>query len=321
MARRPLGCTGVMGKRNTGLDLLRGIAAMAVLLFHYFANGADSIFGELPFATWLLHDGWAGVNLFFVLSGYLVSQPLLAGSLSAFPFYCRRLARTGPLLMLLLFVMLIGRLPGLTGGITWSLAVEEQFYLLLPLAVLKLRRRTLVGVLIAAAMLSSAMRHLTSGFVDPELLRALLPYNMDGLVLGVLIAIYRPRTSAWMSLVLAAALALGLRLAPAAEHYEWSWRYETYTLFSALAVIWITGARFVFPSWIGAIGRWSYPIYLFHLAVAVTIAAVEPGLAGGLVAVLCTVCLSAALHATVERPVQDWARRTWGGMLPVQSVA
>jgi peptidoglycan/LPS O-acetylase OafA/YrhL len=150
--------------RLPGLDLLRAIAIVLVLLTHY--NGfvaQSSIFGAIGDA------GWAGVDLFFVLSGYLIGNQLLAPaargeSLSLKTFFARRLLRTLPNYYAVLAVYLLlphspiwgksmapvwnflsftqnfGMMYGQTFTHSWSLCIEEQFYLLLPLAVLMLLR-------------------------------------------------------------------------------------------------------------------------------------------------------------------------------------
>jgi peptidoglycan/LPS O-acetylase OafA/YrhL len=148
--------------RLAGLDTLRALAIALVLLTHY--NGfvaRGSIFGFLG------DVGWAGVDLFFVLSGYLIGNQLLAPaargeSLSLKAFFARRLLRTLPNYYVVLAVYLLlphsaiwgktmapawryltftqnfGLRYGETFTHSWSLCIEEQFYLLLPLAVLLL---------------------------------------------------------------------------------------------------------------------------------------------------------------------------------------
>ncbi len=155
--------------RNPGLDTLRAGAIALVFMYHYmiFVSGA-------PTFGWLSVVGWAGVDLFFVLSGYLIANQLFAGiargeRLSLPRFYARRALRTLPVFWLVLaayawFPQALGGHPpppwwrfltftqnwGLPTGTAfshaWSLCVEEQFYLVLP-AVLAL------GVLLARGRL------------------------------------------------------------------------------------------------------------------------------------------------------------------------
>ena len=141
--------------RNPGLDTLRACAIALVFMYHYevFVSRA-STFG------WLGEIGWVGVDLFFVLSGYLIANQLFAGmargqSLSLPRFYARRALRTLPVFWLVLaafvlfpaamggrppppwwrfltFTQNIGLQPGTAFSHAWSLCVEEQFYLVLP---------------------------------------------------------------------------------------------------------------------------------------------------------------------------------------------
>lgn len=140
--------------RLHGLDTLRACAILLVLMYHYkvVVSGADT-FGFFS------QIGWAGVDLFFVLSGYLIGNQIFAGIIrqdfSLKTFYIRRFLRTLPgfYVMLALYFLL----PGVLGGSTppelwrflsftqnlglhtgtafshaWSLCIEEQFYLILP---------------------------------------------------------------------------------------------------------------------------------------------------------------------------------------------
>ncbi|MDH0866371.1 acyltransferase [Mitsuaria sp. GD03876] len=170
--------------RLHGLDALRAAAILLVFAYHYqvFVSGR-------PTFGWLSEIGWAGVDLFFVLSGYLIANQLMGGmrrgdQLSLPRFYGRRLLRTlpnfyvvlalyvlfptllggrepPPLWRFLTFTQNIGLTPGTAFSHAWSLCIEEQFYLALPAALmlgatLKQHRRalawSLIGVLTLAAI-------------------------------------------------------------------------------------------------------------------------------------------------------------------------
>jgi peptidoglycan/LPS O-acetylase OafA/YrhL len=171
--------TDLKNTRLTGLDTLRALAIALVLMSHY--NGFVS---HAPTFGLIGSIGWAGVDLFFVLSGYLIGNQLLAPaargeSLSLKIFFARRLLRTLPNYYAVLSVYLLLPHSAIAGksmapawrfltftqnfGLnyretfthSWSLCIEEQFYLILPLAVLALvgtRRspRLLWGALFAA---------------------------------------------------------------------------------------------------------------------------------------------------------------------------
>jgi peptidoglycan/LPS O-acetylase OafA/YrhL len=143
--------------RIHGLDTLRALAVTLVVLHHYtlFVSGA-------PTFGWVGEIGWAGVDLFFALSGYLIGNQIFKAlgrpaGLSMRRFYARRLLRTlpnfyvvlalyalfpawrggAPLLPLwqyLSFTQNIHLEPGTAFSHAWSLCIEEQFYMLLPAA-------------------------------------------------------------------------------------------------------------------------------------------------------------------------------------------
>jgi len=147
--------------RLPGLDLLRAVAILSVLCTHsWLAGGMGDGFG------WITTYGWMGVDLFFVLSGYLIGRQLLArfqrdGQLNLKAFYrqrayrilpaylivvafyfcfpsLRETAAIQPLWQFLTFTMnlFVVQDSGHAFSSAWSLCVEEHFYLIFPLAVL-----------------------------------------------------------------------------------------------------------------------------------------------------------------------------------------
>ena len=183
MARAPL----TLPDRHPELDGLRGCACLLVLAFHYLyqslENDSPSKWKGSLLAT--LHLSWTGVDLFFVLSGFLLGGILLrhreAPNLFKV-FYLRRACRILPLyfswLSLFAFLSLIlpatrfqclnnARIPSWPYWVfcqnifmaikssvgctwlapTWSLAVEEQFYLVLPLLITRVPHRHLPKIL------------------------------------------------------------------------------------------------------------------------------------------------------------------------------
>ena len=227
-------------RRIPELDGLRGVAILLVLCWHV----APSLVAGRPPAVQrlvssLIRYTWSGVDLFFVLSGFLLGGILLdhRGSSRYFKtFYLRRFYRIMPLyyVMVALFVVLrLVRRPSTldwlfvppmplvaylaflqnfamaradtTGaqwlGPTWSLAVEEQFYLVLPILIRTIPRRLLSHasalMVVAAISLRAAMylwgRHGASSAY------MLMPARADALMLGVLaaLAVRDPRTRAF----------------------------------------------------------------------------------------------------------------------------
>jgi len=172
--------------RLPGLDLLRATAIIWVMLFHSFIVG-----GLGPDFEWLSRFGWAGVDIFFVLSGFLIGvqafRQLQRGSFSVRDFYARRAWRILPafsvVLALYVFAPPLREAPGLQPwwqfatftmnllidygrnqafSHAWSLCVEEHFYLVFPLLALWLTRRTsaatFLGVCAAVVLLGIALR-------------------------------------------------------------------------------------------------------------------------------------------------------------------
>ncbi len=148
-------------RQLAGLDALRALAILLVLTFHYPYSEGPAWFAALA------QYGWAGVDLFFVLSGFLIGRQLLAPlargeALDLRGFYLRRFLRILPSYWVVVAVYLLlpslrekARMPpgwkfltftqnlGLEASAfshAWSLCVEEHFYLLLPLLVLALGR-------------------------------------------------------------------------------------------------------------------------------------------------------------------------------------
>jgi len=215
------------------LDGIRGVAIALVLMFHFLYVPAVVTPGGLAWHVLApLRMGWTGVDLFFVLSGFLIGGILLdaRGSSNYFrTFYIRRSYRILPLYALVVFAcylqtvilerenlpqlswMLQGRLPwfsymffvqnfwmaaqntfGTWGlGGTWSLAIEEQFYITLPFLIWMLGPRCLQKVLLAAVIAAPIIRTLFClGWPGNWMLAyVLMPCRADALLLGVLAAI------------------------------------------------------------------------------------------------------------------------------------
>ncbi len=172
--------------RYPGLDLLRAIAIVWVMLFHTYLVG-----GLGPDWGWLERFGWMGVDLFFVLSGLLIGQqvlaPLARGQRLDFgDFYLRRALRILPAFWVVLAIYLafpaLRERPGLEPwwkfvfflfNVTadyrnpafsqvWSLCVEEHFYLVFPLLALwlvpRLRQRRFLWLCTALVLAGVALR-------------------------------------------------------------------------------------------------------------------------------------------------------------------
>ena len=309
--------------RIHGLDTLRAIAVTLVVLHHYVLFVTDR-----PTFGWVGEIGWVGVDLFFALSGYLIGNQIFKAvrseeGLSLPRFYARRLLRTlpnywfvlalyflwpafrgdGPLLPLwkyLSFVQNYHLEPGSAFSHSWSLAIEEQFYMLLPaLALLgaafgrSLRLAWfLIALAFAAGMFTRAwlwqdvvagerywMHHYYKYIYYASFCR------FDELLAGVAIALLKnchPR--AWARLVrhgnllgLAGLAVTGIAVwGFLGEHYGRGATVFGYPLlalgFSLLIVAAVSPGSLLCSVKLpgaGALALWSYAIYLLHKQVCV----------------------------------------------------
>ena len=215
------------------LDGLRGIAILLVLAFHFTPSS-----GPLSHLRQLFQVGWVGVDLFFVLSGYLITGILLdsSGSRGYYRnFVVRRAFRIFPLYYVALglacffayypatlqwtaffkerggwwfatylgnfFVVRLNAWPDIGYLIPlWSLQVEEQFYLTYPFLVGWTKPRTLMKILIGA-IFGALLFRIISTLVFPANLVApyvLMPSRMDALAMGGVIAIAMRENQAWL---------------------------------------------------------------------------------------------------------------------------
>ena len=220
----------VTGARIPELDGLRGLAILLVACNHYFCfkSGPGNVFARnfLPLS-------WTGVDLFFVLSGFLIGGILMdqrAAENYFRTFYLRRVCRIFPFYFLWLILFFVAsrllsadqsrgwygwlfaqdfaKVPGwsfvlflqnlfyaktsLAGPlwltVTWSLAVEEQFYLFLPVVVWFVPLRKLPHVLVPLILLAPACRLFLYLFHPGIYPYVLLPCRLDTLLIGVLCA-------------------------------------------------------------------------------------------------------------------------------------
>lgn len=201
-----------MPGRRIELDFIRGIAILLVMGSHY-AFMPTNTWGIDSVSTYLKNNGGIGVNLFFALSGYLVGGLLMAelqrtGQVNAMRFLIRRAFKIWPPLYFLVLVhALIGRHPidsflwqnllhvqnyfGTSLAPTWSLAVEEHFYIFLAVMLSLLAThapRSIVWAMGAVCLLSFLARWMAvdAGMLDATFRQT--QFRMDSLLYGVILA-------------------------------------------------------------------------------------------------------------------------------------
>ena len=205
----------LLQKHMPELDVLRGCAILAVLFYHGLYWSAATSSNHL--ATLFIKAtvvGWLGVNLFFVLSGFLITGILLdtKGRPSYYrKFYLRRALRILPaylaLIVILLFAGWLHAKSALLSllfianydyvfhlggyGPLWSLSVEEQFYLIWPTVVARVSARALLFISLALCFIEPLLRWLNATGHVPLGQSSTATYLIaDNLALGALAAIF-----------------------------------------------------------------------------------------------------------------------------------
>jgi len=289
------------------LDFVRGIAILAVMAYHFHtvpvqnpvARGFDFVGKRI---------GWIGVDLFFVLSGFLVGgllvQELLkTDTLRIKRFLLRRMMKIWPAYYVyLLFQIVIRRHPlgtfawqnilniqnyaGTSLDHTWSLAVEEHFYLALPPLMLLLYRIRSLRERIVSILLGCCFLVLWGRIISVYLSHGGDPQwkthaRIDSLLFGVLLSwiFYtdRRRFDRWINhrLPLALVVLVGLSFALyEGRHTTLMWSFGYTFIYLAMGALLLLSygyegkmTRSFFYRLIAAIGVYSYGIYLWHLSV------------------------------------------------------
>lgn len=288
------------------LDGLRGFAILLVVLYHNFSF--------LPY----LNYGWLGVDLFFVLSGFLITQILCTtvNSGNYFRnFYVRRVLRIFPLyyLFLILFLILLPLIPSFPldmsyyqknqfwfwtylqnwtlifnydGKATalnhfWSLAVEEQFYVIWPFVIITIKNVRKLLLICIVTLLMIIMARLAiwhNRDLFPSYNWLFLFTRVDGILIGSMLSIVyqkNPQLVRKYTTILVLSLA-GLNFfiyfIPKQQSFP-VWPIAGYTTFSAIFAILVYESvlkenhliSFIFNnSLLRFLGKYSYGFYIFH---------------------------------------------------------
>ena len=334
-------------KYRPDIDGLRAIAVLLVLVFHFDLFSAGKA-------------GFIGVDVFFVISGFLIttiiSEDLRAGQFHFGRFLYRRVRRLYPALVsTLLLTMVAGYflfLPPQYRELAvetlwsllyivnfyfwqnvnyfglhvreapllhlWSLAIEEQFYILFPVALIiinKFMRRALVPVIILALMASFALSFMFTP-LKPEASFYLLPTRAWELLAGaVLSTVLRERSPAGFWLHIMGPLGLGLialsilLYSPLTQFPGW---FALLPVLGAAAII-IGGyqpmapvTRFLSAAPIVWVGRISYPLYLVHWPIKIFLQAhlFEFTLGWRILGFASSVGVAALIYTFIEVPLR-----------------
>jgi peptidoglycan/LPS O-acetylase OafA/YrhL len=302
------------------LDGIRAIAILLVLAQHI----------NLPSSALA---GMVGVNLFFVLSGYLITSLLLreqdrTGRVDLRSFYERRVRRLIPALVGVLIatgvlMAILGRFGDYIPqaavsffyvsdvakaigydlgyvGHTWSLALEEQFYLIWPALLIFLPRRFLAPAAIVGIVIAVVLQVV---LVPADVLAHFRPdVRADAVLWGCLIALVPVAVPRW-----AAAASL---IALFVVSFTFLWPYAI-GLSSVLSAVCIAGAATLAPMLsarpLVRVGQISYGMYLWH---AIPVGLLEPHTkAGNIVAMAAVVAITIALALVSERWIEKPFRK------------
>jgi peptidoglycan/LPS O-acetylase OafA/YrhL len=344
------------------LDGLRAVSITIVFLAH------SGLKGIVP--------GFFGVTVFFFLSGYLITTLLRieferSGDIGLVDFYVRRMFRIWPLFYLVLIVATlltwlgvygpplpldptlvfmqfahlanyaivkagwyVGRSP--ESWVYWSLAVEEHFYLVLPVAYLamlkaRLPARKQAAIFLALCALTLVWRFVLVFALDAtkERMYVSTDTRIDSIVFGCILAVvYNPVLDGppcserwlkrfWFPLGL---VALVVSFLPRQPWFDQTLRYTVQGL--ALLPVFLVAVRWpewwpcrpLNHPWVRTVGVLSYAMYLVHTTVIRLVEqVVESRLALAVLSAVATLVVSYLLHRTVEVPFIEWRKRLRAG--------
>jgi peptidoglycan/LPS O-acetylase OafA/YrhL len=331
--------------RNPGIDMLRALSALAVFLFHFK----------------LFEEGWLGVQVFFVISGYLITQSIESRTgpprRRIIAFYGRRVRRILPPLYIYLLLiapyvflshrtLIKGWLASLTFTYnfyhllpyyehsrllthTWSLGVEEQFYLVFPFLLVLWRRRATLALLLVVAIEPLIRWQFGHFLARSEEDTGLAIYvagftQLDSFAIGALFWLHREKIKRFASWGAIAALfglmiALGYFGTDARDGALWLpfmvgnqdvWGYSLLALLAGLLVVRLSrveqgGAAL---RWLALLGFYSYEFYILHYPVREVALRFLPettlgNVVGAIVAFPVIVLLAVGLHRAGLRVV------------------
>lgn len=347
-ARNPTaGCARAqrLGHRPA-LDGLRGVAILLVILFHMQSSLVFCCFAP---------GGFVGVDMFFVLSGFLITTLILERAdtdRGLVAFYRRRALRLLPALVFFLSVHAAvvwrlqadamdavgsgtlmslsylmnwfeaaGRVELISLSHTWSLAVEEQFYVVWPIVLLFVHKRMPAARLsryVAAMILIIAVWRAGLLFTgtDWHELQYRTDTRADALLVGAWVALRKPTfarlTQPVMSTLASAALTTIVILASLLPVSHWAWYYGGLSAVAVLSGVVVVAALdgrwslhpLLVSRPVESLGRLSYSVYLWHAPIFLGVVAWGPSsvTARVVLALALTAAMSTVSYVFVEQP-------------------
>ncbi|MGW2601814.1 acyltransferase family protein [Streptomyces klenkii] len=327
------------------LDGLRIVAALMVVFFHYVAlrggwgQDPEHIF---PNAWKFAQYGWTGVEIFFLISGFVICMSTWGRSLG--DFFISRVSRVYPAywVAILLTAAVVSLWPqvrqvngGFDGiltnltmlqsglgvwdvdGVYWTLFIELKFYVMFAVVVatgVTYRKCVLFCVLWTIVALASVQADIK--LLDQWAMPLFQPYFVAGIAFYLMYR-YRPNALLWgivaMSLLLAEHQ-IGRRVRDNTTHHipDWPAKLIVFVAFVLMALIACGVFNRMQWRWLSTAGALTYPLYLIHQYIGMTVIyglrdrVPRPALVAGLIVVM--LCAAWLMHKLVERPLSSKLR-------------
>lgn len=328
--------------RLPALDVARGMAALAVVLFH-FACFNEAARADLPNFVQVTYYGYLGVHLFFLISGFVIFMTL-EKTAGAWDFFIARASRLYPAFLLSIALTLVGAyllqgnmmfsmrdvllnltmFPDFLGakminGAYWTLAIEIVFYGLVFLAILIRGKDGIMPIVVAWFALSVLNAFIGLGIIERLLILKWAPLFTGGAALY-----FSTRQTDWRRV---AYLAVFVATLPVAAHYALGslaeqrerfsyWQTDDVVAVSVLAAAYALMAFIAFrpnamswlpPKFVEVCGGASYILYLIHQTVgSIMVAKLYPYLGGMAITLVVAlmVAVSALIYMYFDKPVQ-----------------